>query len=67
MISNCFKMKNSYFYFTNREKAVNGSGMDVILDEKCENILGLSLKIGELALCLPISELISGNSTSFAI
>lgn len=41
--------------------------MDVILDENCEKILGFSLKIGELDLCLPISEFFSGNSTAFAI
>lgn len=67
MVSNCFKMNNSYFYFTNQEKTEIGSEMDVIFDERCEEILGLSLKIGDLALCLPISELLQGNSTEFTI
>lgn len=41
--------------------------MDVILDKSCEKIVGFSVKIGELTLCLPMFELMRGNSTIFAI
>lgn len=63
VVSNCFKMNSSYHYFTNREKMEIGSDMDMILDERYETILGLCLRIGDLALCLPMTELLQDNST----
>ena len=67
VVSNCFRMNNFYYYFANREKTEMGSGMDMILDERYEKILGLCIKIGDLVFCLPISQILQGNSTLFAI